>query len=559
MSYTPQELAAAGLNDFRNFLREVWAHLGLPAPTPVQLSIARTLQLGPERLIIQAFRGVGKSWITAAYVLWTLRLDAQKKILVVSASQPLADNFSIFCKSLVASMPILQDLRPIGDQRRSNLAWDVGPATPDPAPSVKSAGITGQITGSRADLIVPDDVEIPKNSFTHMLRDKLREQVKEFDSILKPGGKVRFLGTPQTEQTLYRKLEESGYTLRIWPAEIPTLLDQYGGRLSPFVLKLIERGAVAGDPVEPSRFTRDELDKRKLSVGRATYALQFMLDTTPSDIDAHPLKTRDVIVADLDRLVGWVNLVWGQSKEQIIEDLPSGGYDGDRWHQPAWRSSEMTAWQGTVMAIDPSGRGSDETAYAIVRFLNGYLYVVEVGGFLDGFGEATLASLAKRAAFHGVNKVICEENYGGGMFTSLLKPHLARHGGGSVDEEWNGWSRGMKETRICDTLQPVLESHRMVFDRKVAEEDLLQQAEQDTYSLVYQMTRMKREKGALAHEDRVEALSMAAAYWSEKMKQDAQQALDAVKEEAELRDLEVFMAHVLGREQWDMGDLTWHN
>jgi hypothetical protein len=539
-------------------MREVWKHLGLPAPTPLQLSIGRTLQHGPERLIIQGFRGVAKSWATAAYVLWHLFLDPQKKILVVSASQGLADNFSLFCKSLVADMPLLAHLRPRANQRSSNLAWDVGPALPDPSPSVKSAGITGQITGSRADIIVPDDIEIPKNSYTHLLRQKLREQVKEFDAILKPGGKVRYLGTPQVEQTLYRKLEEAGYVTRVWPAEIPEDIDRYRGRLAPYIVRMIEHGAKPHTPTEPSRFPEDELAKRLLSYGKAGYALQFMLDTTLHDIDAHPLKTADVIVCDVSRELGWVNLVWGQDKNQIIEDLPSGGYDGDRWHGPAWRSQEMSAWQGTVMAIDPSGRGSDETAYAIVRFLHGMLYVVEVGGFSDGFAEATLVALAKRAAHHGVNKVVCEENYGGGMFTQLLRPHLTKFGGGSVDEEWNGWSRGMKEQRICDVLQPLLESHKVVFDRKVVTADLEVQAESEPYSLVYQMTRMKRERGCLPHEDRLEALSMACSYFVDRMNRDKDDAMKAHKAEAFDAELENFLAYVLGKETIGAGDNLWH-
>ena len=68
--------------DFRYFLTAVWTHLNLPAPTRAQLCIAEYLQHGPKRLQIQAFRGVGKSWITAAFVLWTLFNNPDKKIMV---------------------------------------------------------------------------------------------------------------------------------------------------------------------------------------------------------------------------------------------------------------------------------------------------------------------------------------------------------------------------------------------------------------------------------------------------------------------------------------------
>ena len=58
--------------DFKLFLQALWEELNLPQPTRAQYAIADYLQNGPKRLQIQAFRGVGKSWITGAFVLWTL-------------------------------------------------------------------------------------------------------------------------------------------------------------------------------------------------------------------------------------------------------------------------------------------------------------------------------------------------------------------------------------------------------------------------------------------------------------------------------------------------------
>ena len=69
--------------DFRKFMYLVWKTLNLPDPTPVQYDIAKYLQNSPKRAVIEAFRGVGKSWITSAFVCWILLNDPQKKILVV--------------------------------------------------------------------------------------------------------------------------------------------------------------------------------------------------------------------------------------------------------------------------------------------------------------------------------------------------------------------------------------------------------------------------------------------------------------------------------------------
>jgi hypothetical protein len=176
------------LRDFRNFLFVVWSHLNLPAPTKRQYEIADFLQTCPnKRRMVQAFRGVGKSWITCAYVCWRLYCDPQLNILVVSASKGKADEFVSFTKRLITEIDPPPTPSPgRQDQRWSTILFDVGPAEADPNPSVKSAGITGQITGSRADEIIADDIETPDNSMTQAMREKLAEKIKEFDSILKP-------------------------------------------------------------------------------------------------------------------------------------------------------------------------------------------------------------------------------------------------------------------------------------------------------------------------------------------------------------------------------------
>jgi flagellin-like hook-associated protein FlgL len=116
--------------------------------------------------MVQAFRGVGKSHLTSAYVVWRLLCDPECKILVISASKERADSFSTFTQRLIAELAGLEYLIPDSSQRNSKIAFDVGPAMASHSPSVKSVGITGQITGSRADLIVADDIEVLNNSGT---------------------------------------------------------------------------------------------------------------------------------------------------------------------------------------------------------------------------------------------------------------------------------------------------------------------------------------------------------------------------------------------------------
>lgn len=548
--------------DFRNFLWLIWKFLNLPQPTPVQYRIAYYLQHGPKRRIIMAFRGVGKSWITAAYVLWRLYCNPNLRILVVSASKERADQFSIFVKRLINEVPELAHLKAQEGQRDSMLAFDVGPAAPDQSPSVKSAGIFGQITGSRADEIVADDIEIPRNSATEDMRHKLAEAVKEFDAILKPGkeSRVTYLGTPQTEMSLYTtKLASRGYDTRIWPAQVPTggQVTAYGPRLAPDVAEMIEKGVKPGTPTDPRRFTSGDLLERETSYGRAGYELQFMLNTSLSDAERYPLKLRDLVIMNLNPELAPVKVAWGASPDLICEGLPNLGLDGDRFYRPFWQDKDtVTPYTGCVMAIDPSGRGKDETAYAVVKFLHGYQFLVAAGGFAGGYDEATLQALKVIARTHKVKEVVVEENFGGGMFTQLLRQAFAKpdikNGAPVAGTEYPVGMvdlnvTGQKELRIIDTLEPVLMQHRLIVDEQLIKADYESGGSEYRYSLFYQLTRITKDRGALAHDDRLDALAHAVGYWAEHMSRNQAKAVLSVQEALLQKELKAFARQQLGR------------
>ena len=533
------------LSDFRVFTYVVWRHLGLPDPTPVQVDIANYLQNAPRRAVIEAFRGVGKSWLTSAFVCWILLNDPQKKILVVSASKERADAFSTFVKRLINEIPILQHLKPKEGQRDSVIAFDVGAAKPDHSPSVKSVGITGQITGSRADILIADDVEVPNNSATQMMRDKLSEAVKEFDAILKPGGRIIYLGTPQTEMSLYNQLPERGYETRIWPALFPELsqIVKYSGKLAPFVTKKLEEDVMmVGHSTDPKRFSDEDLLERRASYGRAGFALQFMLDTTLSDADRYPLKVSDLVVMNLNPTMGHLKVAWAAAPEVCVNDLPNVALTGDRFYRPMWHSDEMSEYTGSVMSIDPSGRGRDETGYAVVKALAGNLFATETGGVTGGYEPETLEALAYAAKRNQVKEIIIEANFGDGMFTQLLKPVLGRIYPCTVTEVKHSTQ---KEARIIDTLEPVMSSHRLIIDQKVIQKDY-DTASDIKYSLFYQLTRITRDRGALVHDDRLDALAIAVNYWVETMGRDNNKAAKEIQSQALDKELKKFMKGVLG-------------
>lgn len=541
------------LKDFRNFLYLVWQHLNLPDPTPVQYDIADWIQNGPKRRVVQAFRGVGKSWITSAYVVHQLLLDPSKNVLVVSASKLRADDFSTFTLRLINDMPMLRHLIPLESQRNSKVAFDVGPAPASHAPSVVSKGITSQITGARADLIIADDVESMNNSQTQTMRDKLSEAIKEFDAVLKPDGAILFLGTPQTEGSIYTKLEERGFKTRIWPARYPkqSQLARYGEALDPKIAAAVEEDeSLVGQPTDPRRFDAQDLMEREASYGRTGFSLQFMLDPSLSDLDRYPLKLANLVVMSLNHREGPQKPIWAASADTVIQDLPNVGLPGDRFYGPAsLGDGGWVPYTGSVMAIDPSGRGADETSYAVVKMLNGFLFVTAAGGLPGGYSEETLTKLATIARDQEVNLIRIESNFGDGMFTQLLKPVLNKIYRVTCEEVRHSTA---KERRICDVLEPVMDTHRLIMDRKVIENDYdstrhLPPEKALRYQLMYQMSRITRHKRALAHDDRLDVLAMAVSYWTEQMAQDVDAQIQARKDEALQKELDAFAEHALGR------------
>ncbi|QNJ57532.1 terminase large subunit [Pseudomonas phage PlaquesPlease] len=513
---------------FVAFLFVLWRALNLPKPTKCQIDMARKLSAGDERrFILQAFRGIGKSFITCAFVVWKLWNNPDLKFMIVSASKERADANSIFIKRIIDLLPFLHELKPRTGQRDSSLAFDVGPAKPDHSPSVKSVGITGQLTGSRADILIADDVEVPNNSATQAARDHLGELVKEFDAILKPGGTIIYLGTPQTEMTLYRELEGRGYVTTIWPARYPkdqADWDSYGPRLAPMLAAELQKdGSLFWNPTDPVRFDDTDLRERELSYGKGGFALQFMLNPNLSDMEKYPLKLRDFIVGTFAMDRGPTTLIWMPNASNECKGVPMLGLKGDRFHRYESVGQATASFAQKILVIDPSGRGKDETGWCVLYQLNGFIFLMDAGGFRGGYEDTTLQALANLAKIHKVHEIVVEGNFGDGMYTKLLGPVVASTFPCAITEVK---SKGQKELRICDVLEPVLGSHKLVIQESLIEKDYRSALNADgttdtSYSLLYQLTRITRERGSLAHDDRLDALAIGVQFFTEALERDS--------------------------------------
>ena len=574
----PQEVWAA-YTDFRNFLYLVWQHLGLPEPTKAQYEISHRLQHGvdtaelrngvtlegPREDIIRCFRSLGKSYITSAYAIWRLmRNPRDEKILVVSATGSKSKEFVAQTKGILESMELVQWLlegpRESGANRRDMAdQFDVAGGSLSQSYSVAARGITGQITGSRATLLIADDIEVERNSLTEEARQRIVRIIQsDFVPITKTEhgkGDIILLGTPQTEESVYNKLvTEMGFRCFTIPARYPTpdklknylMTDNQTGRevdiLAPYLVEQFEDEELQYGQTTDSRFGNDELMKIEAK-GRASFALQYMLDTSLSDAERYPLRQHDLIVMSSNVFKAPLTIQWGRhnDKHNYIKDIPNLGFSGDHLLRPLFVDSDWEEYESKVLFVDPSGRGADETAWAIVGVLNGMMYLLHVGGHASDPAEAMMM-IALDAKKYDVHTVEVEPNFGQGMWITAFQPILANVWPGGCTVVESEWAKGQKEQRIIDTLEPVISAHRLVIDEDLARREA--RAEDHRYSLLYQLTHITRDRGSLKHDDRLDALAGAVAHFMRSMAQDVDEAAQGVRDqrlEDEIEDFLEFM------------------
>lgn len=548
--------------NFKNFLYAVFKYINLPSPTEIQYAIADELQYRESDLIINGFRGVAKSTITGIYNAWLLDRDpVNTQIIYVGANFEEAKKFILFTRGLLEVVPFLNYLIPADSQRDNASMFDVRPAGMKIQPSCKAVGVFGNLTGNRATHIIADDIETSENCDTQVKREHTERAVTEFRQIVQAQrGSLLFLGTPHTELSIYNKLADKGIPTRIFPIKYPTPQQQekYGNKLAPYIVnKLQQNPTLVEQPTDPIRFNENDILKLEAE-GRSKFAMQQMLDTTLSDIERYPLKCSDLIVMDLDKEIAPEKVAYGSAPSQIVKDIPCNGIGTDKFYAPIdIHDVKWLPYSYKVMSIDPSGRGKDELAYTILGVLNARIFLLKQDGLQGGYCQKNLEDLAKLAKEYNVNKIRIESNFGDGMFTTLLNPILRKVHPCAVEEIRHNTQ---KEKRIIDTLEPVMNQHRLIVDKQVIRDDYesikkYPLEKQQQYSLFYQLTRLTKERGSLSHDDRADCLAIAVADCLDMLLVDADEEIQRRLDEELDAEIERIFGFIDEREEKGWFDL----
>lgn len=157
-----------------------------------------------------------KSAMVAYRVAWYLTKYPWLTILYVSATSDLAEAQLKAIKDIIES-PVHQRLWPdlINKEEGKRERWTNSEVIVDHPKrtaegvrdaSVKAAGLTTNVTGFHADIVVLDDVVVPGNAYTDEGRRKVAAMYSQLASIENPGAKEWVVGTRYHPKDLYGTL-----------------------------------------------------------------------------------------------------------------------------------------------------------------------------------------------------------------------------------------------------------------------------------------------------------------------------------------------------------------
>lgn len=524
--------------------------------TDIQVDIGQYIAHGPKYRMVQAQRGQAKTTITAVYAVYRFIHDPTTRVLILSAGDTQATEIANWVIQIINGMPELECLRPdrSNGDRASVEAFDIHYSLkgPEKSPSLACVGITSNMQGKRADVLIADDVESQKNSQTQHQRARLMHLTLDFASICSTGD-IIYLGTPQSIDSLYNGLPGRGYDVRIWPGRYPTSeeLPGYGPYLAPMIRKRMLKdpslqagGGPVGDrgqAVDPVLLGEDILIKKEIDQGAAYFQLQHMLSTTLSDAQRFPLKLSNlrVLAFDIQEKRAPMTLNFARTDDCVIM-LPSGSTIKDRLYRVK-SAEDFGELSGGHMYIDPAGGGQngDELAYAITGQCAGRVFLSAVDGIHGGYGDLQLDWLVSAIVKHRPKTLDIEKNFGNGALSAALQPKLLKALkplGLTIGIE-DVWESGQKELRIIDVLEPMISSGKFVVHEDLIREDwdTIQKYAADirqTYSWVWQMSRITRDAKSLIHDDRLDAIAGSARHWVELLAIDDEKSKALAKTEA---------------------------
>jgi len=416
--------------------------------------LERESRNGDRRMLLMAFRGSGKSTLVGLFAAWLLRRDPNRRLLVLGADMKLAKKMVRNVKRILERHPDTRHLKPPAKDRDQWAADQFTVVRPMELrdPSMAAAGIGGNITGSRADVVICDDVEVPRNADSAGKRADLRERLSELEYVLVPGGAQLYVGTPHSYYTIYA--DEA----RAEAGETRPFLDGFARKVIPVYT---EDGAGRRSYAWKERFGEAHVNRIRKASGPNKFTSQMLL---------RPVNTAEGFL-DVDRLGRYdAELDYREALGRAV--LTLGGV----------RMASATCWWDPAFARPP-GEGAPKGDGSVVAalfggedkrlYLHRVLYLRVDATARDSEAEQQCRQVARFLADHHLPSIRVETNGIGGFLPGLLRERLRKErlAASVIDHA----SRTPKARRIQEAFDALLADRRLLAHRLVWETPLIRE------------------------------------------------------------------------------------
>lgn len=400
--------------DFVKFMIYMFGRMGLPHPTPMQILFADILQHEKSpRIILLAYRGFAKTTIANLWLLWEQWRDPKRQQAIWGQNLDFAASSVAQMLNWVQTFHEFELIKPGPRDRQSTHGYDT-PFKPAhvKGSTVNALSIGGSITGSRADDLLIDDPETQHNGYTQQKRENLDRAMSEATMVIKQGtGRIRILGTPHFDRSLYTRLKEKGYKIYIFPMSVPPndVANLCWQHYPKQIRDRIEKGR-EGDPLD--RFTPEDIAMR-MSEGKITYERQCLLNLYRSSGSRRDLDITRIILYDANPDMFPARLEHAREPQYVDESMSqySCADIGEKFYRPFKVDEKMIRYDWKVAFIDPAGDGKDELALQVGGAAGGYFVLFHSEG-MGGLTKENIERCIDKALELKVDEICVESNLG---------------------------------------------------------------------------------------------------------------------------------------------------
>ncbi len=379
---------------------------------------------GDRRLLLLCFRSAGKSTLIGMFCAWLLFNQPDLRILILSAEYDLAKKMVRNVKNIVERHPLTTDLIPERSLQWASDQFTVQRKLILRDPSLLARGVTSNITGSRADVVICDDVEVPNTCRTPAKREELKDRLHEISYVLVPGGLQLYAGTPHSLHSIYAEAPSE--------PDAKIFLEGFERLVIPL---LDDRGMSRW----PERFPESSIELLRQQTGPAKFQSQMML---------RPSEDEDVRLDPKSMIRYEDQLVCRESNGHSI--LTIGGR----------RMVSVTAWWDPAYGSPDRGDASVIAAVFVDDdgnyLLHDLRYIVHDPKRRDDVDEATqlCRQVVQFAQELHLPSITIETNGLGRFLPAVLRREMGGHGYGCSVLEHVSYRN--KDQRILDAFDPVL-------------------------------------------------------------------------------------------------------